>query len=317
MILKKILKILNVFLIAALLIGCNASLNSDEGMTGDVAGSIYHHNSVSSNNTQKLVIPTFDGIHYSTVINNNHSYFTKEEVETAKNEEIFTLSNLDKLGRCGVAMGVAHSGTIATTERGSIGMIKPSGWQTIRYDDIVEGKYLYNRCHLLMFAAFDGSSGGKTNVKENLITGTRYFNADENEGMLHYETILLNYIKQNKNRVLYRCTPYYTDDNLVADGVLLEAKSIEDNGKSLEFCVFVYNEQPGVVINHKTGESYIQETESSNEKQKYVININTNKFHLEDCQSVEKMKNSNKKVVKEVRQELINNGYSPCQICCP
>ena len=133
-------------------------------------------------------------------------------------------------------------------KRGSIGQVKPSGWQTIKYD-FIDGKYLYNRCHLIGYQL----TGENANEK-NLITGTRYMNT---EGMLPFENQIADYVKETGNHVLYRVTPIYEDDNLVADGVLMEAMSVEDQGLDIEFNVFVYNVQPGVTINYKNGESHI------------------------------------------------------------
>lgn len=138
--------------------------------------------------------------------------------------------------------------TMPIEKRGSIGQVKPSGWQTIKYD-FIDGKYLYNRCHLIGYQL----TGENANEK-NLITGTRYMNT---EGMLPFENQIADYVKETGNHVLYRVTPIYEDDNLVADGVLMEAMSVEDQGLDIEFNVFVYNVQPGVTINYKNGESHI------------------------------------------------------------
>ena len=292
-------------------------------------------------------IPAFDGVTYDIMINNNVPYFTDEEMQSSY--DLFSLSEMDSLGRCGTAMAVLSKETLATTERGSIGMIKPSGWQTVRYDDIVDGKYLYNRAHLLMFAVTDGSSGGRTNVEENLITGTRYFNANTDHGMLHYEDILLDYIESSSNHVLYRVTPVFEGDNLVAKGVLMEAKSMEDNGNDIQFCIFIYNEQPGITINHSNGDSHIQTEEELNALRvndnsayapngieapilkttendsniqestntTYILNINSKKIHRPDCSSVDSMSESNKQETNESIAELEAQGYTTCQRCNP
>ena len=187
-------------------------------------------------------IPSYQGDAY-VVINQNEPEFTEED----KNFTGENYSDLDTLGRCGVAMARVGIDTMPAEERGSIGMVKPSGWHTVKYD-IVSGKYLYNRCHLIGYQL----TGENANEK-NLITGTRYFNV---EGMLPFENKVAEYIEQNpNNHVLYRVTPIFEDDNLLANGVEMEAYSVEDNGKGICFNIFVYNVQPGVTINYSTGES--------------------------------------------------------------
>lgn len=190
-------------------------------------------------------IPIYDGANY-IILNNNEPVFTKEDEKTDPFEKY---SELDKLGRCGVALANVGKELMPTEERGSIGMIKPSGWHTVKYD-IVDGKYLYNRCHLIGFQL----TGENANPK-NLITCTREMNT---KGMLEFENKVANYINKTNNHVLYRVTPIYEDDNLVATGVVMEAKSIEDNGKGIKFNVFVYNIQSGIEIDYKTGESKLK-----------------------------------------------------------
>lgn len=261
-------------------------------------------------------IPDFDGVNYDVVVNNNKTYFTDDEMTT---KEYLKFSELDSLGRCGPAITCVSKKTVANEERGSIGMIKPTGWHTVRYDNLVEGKYLYNRSHISMFKL----NGNVTNDKRNLITGTRFFNADEDQGMLHYEMIALNYVKNTNNHLMYRCTPVFKDDDLVASGILMEAKSVEDNGKSLEYCVYVYNEQPGIEINHKDGTSrakdgseQTQQTKKSNYTEtKYIINTNSKKIHKESCSLVAKMSASNKKETTESIDDLKNEGYTECGWC--
>lgn len=174
-------------------------------------------------------------------INNNIPYFEDSDLTTQSFEKY---SELDDLGRCGVAYANIGIDMMPTEERGSIGMIKPSGWHTVKYQN-VDGKYLYNRCHLIAYQL----SGENANEK-NLITGTRYMNV---EGMLPFEDEVANYVKNTNHHVLYRVTPLFEGDNLVAKGVLMEAKSVEDD--DIEFNVFVYNIQPGIEIDYATGES--------------------------------------------------------------
>lgn len=181
-------------------------------------------------------------------INNNIPYFDEEDLS---DESFERYSELDELGRCGVAYANIGVDLMPTEKRGSIGMIKPSGWHTVKYDN-VDGKYLYNRCHLIAYQL----SGENANEK-NLITGTRYMNV---EGMLPFEERVGNYVRETENHVLYRVTPFFEGDNLLAKGVLMEAMSVEDSGEDICFCVFVYNVQPDIQIDYATGKSqYVKE----------------------------------------------------------
>ena len=219
-----------------------------------------------------------------------------------------------------------------TEERGKIGQVKPTGWHTVKYDN-VDGKYLYNRCHLIGYQL----SGENANEK-NLITGTRYMNVD---GMLPFENMVADYVKETNNHVLYRVTPIFEGSNLLANGVLMEAKSVEDNGDGILFNVFCYNVQPGITINYATGDSSENQainesgndsesvpvvnsstdsngtTDISNNVQTYVLNTNTKKFHYPTCSSVSCMSEKNKQTVSESRDDIISQGYSPCGNCNP
>ena len=264
------------------------------------------------------VIPPFEGEPYVEV-NNNIPDFTEEEKE---NEEAFEdYSALDELGRCGTAYANICPELMPREERGSIGQVKPSGWHLVKYD-IVDGNYLYNRCHLIGFQL-----AGENANEKNLITGTRYMNVS---GMLPFENEVADYVKETKNHVLYRVTPLYEGSDLVAAGVQMEAYSVEDEGEGICFHIFVYNCQPGIEIDYATGESQLLEdvkesgTESSetsaDEKAdtvEYVLNINTKKFHLPSCESIADMKERNKKTVNKSRADIIAEGYSPCQRCNP
>lgn len=178
-------------------------------------------------------------------LNDGKPYFTEKDLTTKSFEKY---SPLDSLGRCGVAYANVSKKTMPTEKRGSIGQVKPSGWQTIKYD-FVDGKYLYNRCHLIGYQLT-----GENANERNLITGTRYMNT---KGMLKFENMVADYVKETNNHVLYRVTPVYEGDNLVADGVIMEAMSVEDEGLDIEFNVFVYNVQPGVNINYANGKSHL------------------------------------------------------------
>ena len=187
-------------------------------------------------------VPQYDGKPY-VVLNNNTPTFDKED-----GYKVFeNYADLDSLGRCGVAFANVGKELMPTEKRGKIGMIKPTGWHTARYDDLIKDKYLYNRCHLIAFML----AGENANPK-NLITGTRYLNI---EGMLPFEEKVKQYVDRTGNHVLYRVTPIFVGNELVARGVQMEAKSVEDNGKGIQYNVFCYNVQPGIEIDYATGES--------------------------------------------------------------
>ncbi len=274
-------------------------------------------------------IPEYSGSPY-VVINDNVPYFTDDEIVSESYE---SYSSLDSLGRCGAAVACIGQDIMPTEKKGSIGSVKPTGWHTVKYD-IVDGNYLYNRCHLIGYQL----TGENANEK-NLITGTRYMNVD---GMLPFENMVADYIRETGNHVMYRVTPEFTEDNLVADGVLMEAVSVEDDGEGILFNVFCYNVQPGITIDYATGESCLSdetayaddsETEetTTNESQQrtqsasteaskestYILNTGTKKFHKPSCSSVSKMSDKNKQEYTGVRDDLISQGYSPCGICNP
>ncbi len=261
-------------------------------------------------------IPDYSGSAY-IVLNNNKPEFTNSEITTKAFEKY---SQLDSLGRCGVAFACLGIETMPTEERGEIGMIKPSGWHLKKYD-CVDGKYLYNRCHLIGFQL----SGENANDK-NLITGTRYLNI---EGMLPFENMVDDYIEETGNHVMYRVTPVFEGDNLLCKGVKMEAYSVEDNGTGVCFNVFCYNAQPSIKIDYKTGESYlivttttspVTQTIASTEEnlgKTYILNLNTKKFHYPACSAVNKISEENKEVFKGDKNELIYGGYFPCGICKP
>ena len=260
-------------------------------------------------------VPAYSGSPYVKLYG-NEPQFTDSDKARGGFEEY---SPLDSLGRCGVAFALIGTETMPTEERGSIGSVKPSGWHTVRYNGVVDGNYLYNRCHLIGYQL----AGENANTK-NLITGTRYLNV---EGMLPFEDKVANYVERTGNHVLYRVTPVFDGSNLVANGVQMEAWSVEDGGKGVSFNVFCYNVQPGISINYATGDSALveeQATETAAEttaedttQASYVLNTNTKKFHLPSCSSIAKMKDSNKQSFTGTRQELIDKGYSPCGKCNP
>lgn len=255
-------------------------------------------------------VPEYSGDPY-VVLEDNVPNFEEEELTTESFEEY---SALDELGRCGTAYANISEELMPTEERGTIGQVKPSGWHTVKYNDLIDGNYLYNRCHLIGFQL-----AGENANKKNLITGTRYLNVT---GMLPFENEVADYVKETGNHVLYRVTPVFEGDNLVPDGVQMEAKSVEDDGAGVQFHVFCYNVQPQITINYATGESQVAKEETaqpqpSNGEADYILNKNTHKFHKKDCGSVQGMKPQNKKEYKGTREELIKQGYEPCGSCKP
>ncbi len=191
----------------------------------------------------EIPIPPYSGQDY-TELNGNRPLFTLQELSP---EASVRFSELDALGRTGTGSAILGPETLPTRARGPIGDIRPSGWHTARYDDLIEDRYLYNRCHVIGFLLC-----GDDATPENLFTGTRWLNT---VSMLPFEIQTARYIEQSGNHVAYRVTPRYTGDNLVADGVQMEAFSVEDAGRGLAFHVFVYNIQPGILIDYRTGES--------------------------------------------------------------
>lgn len=250
-------------------------------------------------------------------LNNNLPSIQESDLVT---EDYISLCDLDALGRCGPATACIGLQLLATEPRGSIGMIKPSGWHTIRYE-FVDGKYLYNRCHLVAYQLC-----GVNSDERNLITGTRYLNL---EGMLTLENQVYSYVVSTGNHVFYRVTPRFLGENLLATGVEIEAYSIEDQGKGICFHVFCFNVQPGVVIDYATGGSYVETTITRNnsdvessafvpsEGVTYILNTNTKRFHNPTCKSVQEMKAKNRKEFFGTRDELIEQGFIPCGRCNP
>ena len=238
--------------------------------------------------------------------------------------------DLDSLGRCTTAYACIGQDLMPTEKRGDISSVKPTGWHNVKYDGI-DGKYLYNRCHLIGYQLTAENANEK-----NLITGTRYMNV---EGMEPFENMTADYIKESGNHVLYRVTPVFEGNNLVASGVLMEGKSVEDNGAGVLFCVYCYNVQPNITIDYATGDSSEsgdtgaadqgqtnqaaptatqapQPAADANQTAAYIVNANTHTFHRPDCSSVARMSDKNK-VTFSSREEAINAGYDPCEICNP
>ncbi len=301
-----------------------AALQSDDGPQDE----LLNNNSFVSLDA----IPAYDGKAY-VAVNDNVPFFTESELTTDAFEYY---SELDSLGRCGVTYANVCKEIMPTEERGKIGMVKPSGWHTVKYD-IVDGKYLYNRCHLIGYQL----SGENANTK-NLITGTRYLNI---EGMLPFENMVADYVKESGNHVLYRVTPIFEGENLVASGVLMEAESVEDNGAGILFNVYCYNVQPGVRIDYATGDSSLdgsvaqqssdadssanstdnstssstavtdQQTSDQNNSANEAVTVHITrtgkKYHRAGCRF---LKDSDSEVSLDEAKSL---GLSPCGVCNP
>lgn len=245
-------------------------------------------------------IPEYSGLPY-VEINGNIPDFTEGDYTTESFEQY---SELDSQERCGAAYANVGTDIMPTEERGSIGQVKPSGWHTIKYDN-VDGKYLYNRCHLLGYQLT-----GENSNEKNLITGTRYMNV---EGMLPFENMVADYVKETNNHVLYRVTPIFEGNNLLASGVQMEAYSVEDKGAGICFHVFVYNVQPGITIDYATGESYLSETQeiSPTAQSGSEIRGNSNSmiYHCPGQTAYDDMEDSKYLVIFYSEQEAIDAGY--------
>ncbi len=242
-------------------------------------------------------------------VNGNIPFFTKEELSRS---DIFeTYSDLDNLGRCGVSFASLCKELMPTEPRGEIGHIRPSGWHTVKYPELIEDLYLYNRCHLIGFQL-----AGENDNEKNLITGTRYLNVSL---MLPYENAVATYIKTDGNKVMYRVTPIFLDTELVCRGILMEGYSVTDSGKSICFNRFLYNVQPGIEIDYTTGDSRLSNGTGSEEEipTEYILNTNSKKFHLPGCKWADSISDKNKKVVTDFRQNIIDDGYDPCGTCNP
>ena len=287
--------------------------------------------SVGDDNSKVVLsnIPAYSGRPY-VVINNNVPSFNKYEL-TVKGYE--TYASLDSLGRCGGVVASCGREIMPKEgeERGSISSVKPSGWVQAQYD-CVSGKYLYNRCHLLGWQL----SAENAN-KRNLITGTRYMNT---EGMLPFENMVADYIKETGNHVAYRITPIYDGSDLVARGVQMEAYSVEDDGEGICFNVYCYNVQPGVTIDYSTGRSWsdgskaettkkqtaapvettkkqVEETKTAVSYDTYAYSAKSDKFHYPSCRYAKQINSENYCEYTGTRQDMIDKGYQPCKSCSP
>ena len=251
-------------------------------------------------------IPAFSGEPF-VIVNENVPAFTEEDYVT-ESYEIY--EDLDALNRCTMTVACIGRDLMPTEDRGNIGQVKPTGWVTAKYD-FVDGKYLYNRCHLIGFQLT-----GENANERNLITGTRYMNVD---GMLPFENMVADYIKETGNHVLYRVIPIFDGDNLVADGVTMEAWSVEDNGEGICFYVYVYNVQPGVQIDYATGESWLAEPVEvpGENNETYVVNTSSGKFHLESCSQWKSIKEENRSTFETTRSQMLAWNFEPAGCCKP
>ena len=260
-------------------------------------------------------IPEFSGNPYVTV-NGNKPYFEDSEITAVSFERY---SALDALGRCGPATASVGRDLMPTDPReGSLSSVTPSGWINKTYD-IVDGGYLYNRAHLIGWQLT-----AETTNKENLITGTRYMNVT---GMLPFENMVADYVKETGNHVMYRVSPIFEGQNLVCSGVLIEAYSVEDSGDGVEFCVYVYNNQPGIRIDYRTGESKLDDgvpfpepTEplpDGDGEYAYVLNTSTKKIHIPTCHHASSISETKKELSNKTIDELLGEGYTPCGTCDP
>ena len=305
---EKFLNILLILIVSlSVLSGCSAGENNffnDLDITAQSASDYVNYD--LSN------VPDYDGKAYIE-LNGNVPEFSESEKTYSESFEEY--GKLDSLGRCTYAVSCIGKDLMPTEKRGSIGSVKPSGWHISKYD-FVDGKYLYNRCHLIGYQLTAENAN-----ERNLITGTRYLNV---EGMLPFENDVADYTEITNNHVYYKVTPIFEGNNLVANGVQMQAYSVEDNGQGISFNVYCYNVQPGVAIDYATGDnqtvasSSITSTSSDEaDKKTYIVNPKTKEFHNPDCDGAKKMSSSNKKKYKGTRDSLISNGYSPCQKCNP
>lgn len=334
------------------------SNENEEEKGNNSAGTKKHTSSVSTTKKKQTIekvnsissssLPVYKNNPY-VIVNNNEPAFSSSQKSDKKSFEAY--ADIDYLGRCGVAFACIGKDIMPTGERGEIGQVKPSGWKTAKYD-FVDGKYLYNRCHLIGWQLT-----GENANNRNLITGTRYMNV---QGMLPFENMVDDYIEETGNHVLYRVTPVFKGNELVARGVQIEAYSVEDDGDGICFNVYCFNVQPGVKIDYTTGASALDGKEITTKKpvttkkptttkvattkkptttqkpttqkpttQKpslpssaqgnisYVANTNTLKFHTPSCRHADDISPENRLETKESRDSLISDGYSPCGVCKP
>lgn len=265
---------------------------------------------------QPFTVPAWDGGHAWTELNGGVPMF--DTADLTRTDAFETYSELDGLGRCGTAYANICAELQPTESRGEIGNVRPSGWHTVRYNDLVSGNYLYNRCHLIGFQL-----AGENANEKNLITGTRYLNID---GMLDFENMIDDYVEETGNHVLYRVIPWFQDDELVCRGLTMEAYSVEDGGEGVCFFVYAYNVQPGVDIDYATGESRradgreqsdVEDELENGPVQIFILNTRTGKFHRPDCRYASDISEGNRLEMEQSLGAMLQAGYSPCGSCHP
>lgn len=316
-----LLILIGIFIVAGVVIGLiyNKGKGTNEPTYSD------SEPSASIVDSSPELIPDYSG--KDTIeLNGGQPCFTEYDLKNITGE---TFSELDKLGRCGTAVAMLHRSMMPTGERDSIADVRPTGWNQNEYPGIIEDSNppaLYNRSHLIAYAM----TGQNANEK-NLITGTRYMNGTT---MLTYEEEILHYLDNTENHVLYRVSPYFKDSELLPRGVEMEAMSAEDHGKAIKFHVFVYNIQPGIDLDYKTGENKATDPEYQKKLEKkaeerstedyskdfdgtYILNVRKKKFHYPSCDGVKDMNEKNKETSTESREKLIEQGFKPCGTCKP
>lgn len=313
---RKILSIIALLLVAVMsLTSCqlfdNLFGNEETTTTNSIPNNIYIGGEKIPDFTNKAYV----------YVNGGVPTFTQDEIKTQSYE---FYSDLDSLGRCGVTHACIGIDLMPTEDRGEIGSVTPSGWKyngksnNNKYDtNLVEGGYIYNRCHLI-----GHQLAGEDANEKNLVTGTRYLNI---EGMLPFENMIADYVKETKNHVMFRVTPIYDGDNLVPSGIQMEGYSVEDNGESISFNVYAYNVQPGIEINYATGENWLSgkapepevTTTQDPNNITYILNNKSMKFHKDGSACGNSVKESNRGSFTGNRQQLIDEGYSPCGTCKP
>ena len=251
-------------------------------------------------------IPAYSGSPY-VVLNENQPLFTREDMT---DESFEYYGELDAWERCTVTFACIGKDLMPTAEREQISQVKPTAWKTTKYN-FIDGQNLYNRCHLIGFQL----TGENANDR-NLITGTRYMNV---EGMLPFENMVTDYIKETGNHVLYRVVPVFEGKNLLASGVTMEAYSVEDNGAGICFYIFAYNVQPGVVIDYATGENWLDEAVSDENEEEfdYVVNTSSGKFHAASCPQADSVKPENRQTFTTTRSQMLAWNFEPAGCCKP
>ena len=315
---KRLLLLISLILSLSLLLsGCDMlSGLLDGGGAGGVGDSTFDGatGSIGISDTVDLgiygTIPAYAGAPYA-IVGDGVPKFTEEELTTTSFERY---APLDDYGRCGECVASVGVDLMPTEDRGDINSVTPTAWHSVKYD-IVSGKYLYNRCHLIGFQL----AGENDNVC-NLITGTRELNI---EGMLPFENMIADYVKETKNHVLYRVTPIFEGTNMLATGVLMEGFSVEDEGEEICFVVFAYNAQPGIALNYADGSSALsgeglpEAPAIEQGTTLYVLNTRSLRVHRPECASVADIAEHNKKETYETLASLTNRGYKGCGSCKP